>query len=166
MKPKAQNKVPKRAISRPKTGSLKGLIVIVLIWVPHTLPLLMNMAALQLIFMMVLAPLAIVGLFLSYNAGLSAAKQNYEQVSKGELSKTYWKLIAIQLLCVVGCLVIEEMLTGYPYKMCFDTCLRVKLFDAIIAYLKVTTVMFIPAYYSIYRYKRWVKKYNLGNPVK
>jgi hypothetical protein len=166
MKPeKTQNNIPKKAISKPNVVSLIYFIIIVIIWVPHTLPIITNTASMQDIVAIFLAPLAIVGLFLAYNSGIALAKYNYGRVVKGNLFLPYLILAAVHIGCVGGCLIRELNLVGYPFKLCFDFCQQIKMTTAVIAYSIVSTVLFLPAYCAIYRYRRWVVKYNLPNPV-
>ena len=160
-----QNNIPKKATSRPKIISLIFFIIIVVIWVPHTLPFFKNMASVQLFAAIFLAPLAIVGLFLSYNSGISLAKFNYERVAKGKLFVPYGILLIIHVLCIGVCILNELILAGYPFRMCFDTCQYIEMPTAIMAYSIVSTVLFLPAYFAIYRYRRWVLKFNLTNPT-
>ena len=166
MKPEeTQNKIPKKAISKPSIISLIFFIIIVIIWVPHTLPFFKNMASVQIFAAIFLAPLAIVGLFLAYNSGITIAKYNYNQVAKGNLFLPYLILAAIHIGCIEGCLVHELILVGYPFKMCFDYCQQIEMITAVMAYSIVSTALFLPAYCAIYRYRRWVAKYNLPKPV-
>lgn len=162
---KTQNNIPKKAISEPNVVSLIFFIIIVIIWVPHTLPIFKNVASTQVFAAIFLAPLAIVGLFLAYNSGIALAKYNYGQVVKGNLFLPYLILIAIHIGCVGGCLIRELNLAGYPFKMCFDSCYQIEMTTAVMAYSIVSTVLFLPAYCAIYRYRRWVVKYNLPKPV-
>ena len=166
MKPeKTQNNMPKKAISEPNVVSLIFFIIIVIIWVPHTLPFFTNTASMQVFAAIFLAPLAIVGLFLAYNSGIALAKYNYGRVVKSNLFLPYLILVAVHIGCVGGCLIRELILVGYPFKMCFDHCYQIKMTTAVMAYSIVSTVLFLPAYYAIYRYRRWVVKYNLPKPV-
>lgn len=166
MKPeKTQNNIPKKAISKPNVDSLIFFIFIVIIWVPHTLPFFANVASAQIFVAIFLAPLAIVGLFLAYNSGIALAKYNYGRVVKGNLFLPYLILAAVHIGCVGGCLIRELNLVGYPFKLCFDFCQQIKMTTAVMAYSIVSTVLFLPAYCAIYRYRRWVVKYNLPNPV-
>ena len=162
----ALSNIPKRAVSKPKIISSIFFIIIVVIWVPHTLPFFENMASAQIFIAIFLAPLAIAGLFLSYNSGISLAKYNYEQVVKGKLFVPYGILLIIHVLCIGACILHELMLAGYPFKMCFDFCQQIEMPAAIMAYSIVSSVLFLPAYCAIYRYRKWVLKYNLMNPTK
>lgn len=165
MKPeKTQNNIPKKAISKPNVVSLIFFIIIVIIWVPHTLPFFTTASA-QIFVAILLAPLAIVGLFLAYNSGITLAKYNYGRVVKGNLFLPYLILVAVHIGCVGGCLIRELNLVGYPFKLCFDSCYQIEMTTAIMAYSIVSTVLFLPAYCAICRYRRWVVKYNLPNPV-
>ena len=161
---KMQNDIPKRAISKPSIVSLVLFVIIVIIWTPHTLPFFKNMASVQVIFAICLTPLAITGLFLAYNSGIALAKYNYNWVVRGNLFLPYFILATIHIGCIGGCLIHELILVGYPFKMCFDTCQQIDLTTAITAYLIVSTLLFLPAYYAIYRYRKWVLKYSLPKP--
>ena len=166
MKPeKPQNNIPRKAITKPSAVSLIFFVIIVIIWVPHTLPFFKNMASVQIFAAFLLAPLAIVGLFLAYNSGVTLAKYNYSQVVKGNLFLPYLILAAIHIGCIEGCLVHELILVGYPFKMCFDYCYQIEMSTAVMAYSIVSTVLFSPAYCAIYCYRRWVAKYNLPKPI-
>lgn len=160
------NNIPKRAVSKPKIISLIFFIIIVIIWVPHTLPFFKNMASVQIFVAIFLAPLAIAGLFLSYNSGISLAKFNYKRVAKGKLFVPYGILLIIHVLCIGACILHELILVGYPFKMCFDYCQQIEMPTAITAYSIVSSVLFLPAYCAIYSYRKWVLKYNLINPAK
>ncbi|MBR2641153.1 hypothetical protein IKD49_01675 [Candidatus Saccharibacteria bacterium] len=159
------NNAPKRVVSKPKIISLIFFIIIVVIWVPHTLPFFKNMASMQIIAAIFLAPLAIVGLFLSYNSGISLAKFDYKRVTKGKLFVPYGILLIIHVLCIGACILHELILTGYPFKMCFDYCQQIEMPTAIMAYFIVSFVLFLPAYCAIYRYRKWILKYDLMNPI-
>ena len=123
------------------------------------------MASVQIFAAVFLAPLAIAGLFLAYDSGIALAKYNYDRVLEGNLFLPYLILLAIHIGCIVGCLVHESILAGYPFKMCFDYCQQIEITTAVMAYSIVSTVLFLPAYCAIYRYCRWVVKYNLPKPV-
>lgn len=166
MNPKTQKDIPKKATSKPIIISLIFFVAIVIIWVPHTLPLFSNIASMQLFVAFFLAPLAIAGLFLSYSSGISLAKFNYKRVAKGELFLPYFILLIIQVLCIGACIMHEVALAGYPFKTCFSVCQEIKMPTAIVAYSIVSTVLFLPAYVGIYRYREWVLKYELTNPAK
>lgn len=166
MKPeKTHNNIPKKAISKSNIVSLIFFIIIVIIWVPYTLPIFTNTASTQVFAAIFLAPLAIVGLFLAYNSGIALAKYNYGRVVKGNLFLPYLILVAVHIGCVGGCLIRELTLAGYPFKLCFDSCSQIKMTTAVMAYSIVSTVLFLPAYCAICRYRRWVVKYNLPKPV-
>ena len=162
---RTQNDIPKKATNRPKIISLIFFIVIVIIWVPHTLPFFKNMASVQIFAAIFLAPLAIVRLSLSYDSGMSLAKFNYKRIMEGKLFLPYCILLIIHFLCIGACILHELILAGYPFKMCFDYCYQIEMPTAIIAYSIVSTVLFLPAYCAIYRYKKWILKYNLINPT-
>lgn len=161
---KARNlNLPKRAFTKPSVLSIVFFILITIIWVPNTLPFFTNMASLQIFAAIFLAPLAVVALvFLSYNTGLSLAKYNYDKVKKGNLVFPYAILLVMHVLCILCCIVLEIILVGYPFGACFDTCQYIEMTTAIFAYSIVTTVLFLPAYYAIYRYYQWVVKYKAG----
>ncbi len=129
-------------MSKPKIISLAFFIIIVVIWVPHTLPFFKNMASLQIFAAIYLAPLAIVSLFLSYNSGISLAKFDYKRVAKGKLFVPYGTLLIIHILCIGACILHELILTGYPFKMCFDICQQIEMPTAIMAYSIVSSVLF------------------------
>ncbi len=161
-----QNSIPKKAISRPGVVSLIFFVIIVIMWVPLTLPFFINKPGVQGIFAIILAPLALVGLFLAYNSGIELAKYNYNYVVKGNLFLPYLVLVIIHIGCIGACLIHEMFFAGYPpFKVCFDYCHLVEMPTAIMAYSIVSTVLFLPAYCAIYRYRRWVVKYNLPKPV-
>lgn len=160
------NNIPKRAVSKPKISSLIFFITIVVIWVPHTLPFFGDMASVQISAAILLAPLAIAGLFLSYDSGISLAKLNYKRVAEGKLFAPYGILLIIYVLCVGACILHELVLAGYPFKMCFDHCRQIEMPTAIMAYSIVSLIFFLPAYCAIYIYRKWVIKYNLTNPTK
>lgn len=162
---KIRSDIPKKAVSKPGVVSLIFFIIIVILWVPHTLPFFKNMASVQIFAAVFLAPLAIVGLFLAYDSGIALAKYNYDRVLEGNLFLPYLILLAIHIGCIVGCLVHESILAGYPFKMCFDYCQQIEITTAVMAYSIVSTVLFLPAYCAIYRYRRWAVKYNLPKPV-
>lgn len=162
---KIRSDIPKKAVSKPGVVSLIFFIIIVILWVPHTLPFFKNMASVQIFAAVFLAPLAIVGLFLAYDSGIALAKYNYDRVLEGNLFLPYLILLAIHIGCIVGCLVHESILAGYPFKMCFDYCQQIEITTAVMAYSIVSTVLFLPAYCAIYRYRRWAVKYNLPRPV-
>lgn len=162
---KIRSDIPKKAVSKPGVVSLIFFIIIVILWVPHTLPFFKNMASVQIFAAVFLAPLAIVGLFLAYDSGIVLAKYNYDRVLEGNLFLPYLILLAIHIGCIVGCLVHESILAGYPFKMCFDYCQQIEITTAVMAYSIVSTVLFLPAYCAIYRYRRWAVKYNLPKPV-
>lgn len=160
------NNIPKRAVSKPKIISLIFFIIIVVIWVPHTLPFFTNTASAQIFIAIYLAPLAIVGLFLSYSSGISLAKFNYERVAKDELFVPYGILLIIHVTCVEICILQELIFAGYPFKACFDYCQQIEMLAAIMSYFMASSILFLPAYCAIYRYRKWVLKYNLANPAK
>lgn len=162
---KIRSDIPKKAVSKPGVVSLIFFIIIVILWAPHTLPFFKNMASVQIFAAVFLAPLAIVGLFLAYDSGIALAKYNYDRVLEGNLFLPYLILLAIHIGCIVGCLVHESILAGYPFKMCFDYCQQIEITTAVMAYSIVSTVLFLPAYCAIYRYRRWAVKYNLPKPV-
>jgi hypothetical protein len=162
---KTINNIPKRAVSKPKIISLAFFIIIVVIWVPHTLPFFKNMASMQIFAAIFLAPLAIVGLFLSYDSGISLAKFYYRRVAKGKLFVPYGILLIIHVLCIGACILHERILVGYPFKMCVDHCQQIEMPTAIMAYSIVSSVLFLPAYCAIYRYRKWTLKYNLMNHI-
>lgn len=162
---KIRSDIPKKAVSKPGVVSLIFFIIIVILWAPHTLPFFKNMASVQIFAAVFLAPLAIVGLFLAYDSGIALAKYNYDRVLEGNLFLPYLILLAIHIGCIVGCLVHESILAGYPFKMCFDYCQQIEITTAVMAYSIVSTVLFLPAYCAIYRYRRWAVKYNLPRPV-
>ncbi len=164
MSNKKQTGIPRRATSGPGLISTVLFIVIVILWVPHTLSFFTGMASVQGLLAILLAPLAIVGLFLAYNSGISLAKYNYSWVVNGNLSRPFGILGTMHIACIVGCLFREVLLVGYPFKMCFDTCQQVSIIIAIAAYTIVTFIFFLPAYYGVQQYRIWVKTYNLPAP--
>ena len=160
------NNIPKKAYSKPGVACISFLIIIVVLWVPHTLPLFKNMASVQIFAMFAFLPLAIGGLFLSYYTGLSLAKFNFKRVARGKLHLPYLILFIIHIICIGLCIVHELALAGYPFKMCFDYCYEIEMPTAIIVYSIVSTIMFLPAYYAIYQYRRWILKYDLTRFIK
>ena len=154
-----QNHIPDLAITKPSILSIVLFILIVLIYVPNT-----AFAGVQFFVAIFLAPLPVIGLFLSLYFGISFAKLCYKWVSKGNLFLPFLILLTIQCICIGICFCIEIVLTGYPIKSCFDTCDVMDTAVVIMRYYIATTILFLPAYCALLQYRIWVKKYNLANP--
>ena len=151
---KKQSSAPKNAKQKPTILSAIFLILIIIIWVPHTLPLIKNGAGIQMLYAIILAPLAIIGLYLAFSSGLLLVKSNYNHIKKDKLLLPYIKLIAIHLGCVGGCLFHEYILFGYPFRICVNTCQLVYLHEAAAFYLVVSAILLLPAYIAIFLYRK------------
>ncbi len=156
MNPKttSKSKLPKRAFTKPSIVAMVFFFIIVLVLVPHTLPLYTNAALLQFLVLIYLSPLVIPGFFCSYHTGLALAKIFYKKLNLN-FYVAFFAVLVIQIICVALCVAIEIMLTGYPIKSCFEICQQIEITDSIIAYLIFTTVLFLPAYYAFCRYSSW-----------
>lgn len=178
---KKQNNIPKRAIKKPRiTGLVICTIIfmaIVVFWANLALPGLNSVYSWNNFYSVMYSPLPIVGLFLSYNIGVSLAKINYKRVIKGKLLIPYLIIFVIQILCIVGAYTWGE--TTYPLdmkafpvpalKICYQSiveCEHINPSTAIMTYFVISSVLFLPAYYAICRYYIWTLKYRLPDPSK
>ena len=84
-----------------------------------------------------LAPLALAGVICAFLTGKALA--NVKPYS-------WLILLCIEIFCVVGCVLYEIMLVGYPLELCFDFCQKVGLDTAIFSYFIAVTILFVPAY--------------------
>ena len=148
-----QKMYQKEIDARPKITSLTLFILIVVIWTPHTLPFFKNAASMQAFLAIILIPLPIIGLFLSYNAGLSLIKLSREQIAENKSFTPSLMLLFIHIGCIVLCILHELVLTGYPIKLCFDSCEPINIFTVILAYSIVSTILFLPAYFVVFHKK-------------
>ncbi len=123
-------------------------VVATLIWVPHTLPFFTNMASVQILFAMFLVPLAIIGLICSGFTGAAMIR-----VTQNKLLSLLI-LMSMEVACVMGCIIHEVILIGYPFELCVDVCQSVSLATAIISYFITVTILFIPAYCTTLTYRR------------
>lgn len=134
--------------NRGFTPNLVILIIATLVWVPHTLPFFANMASMQIFFAIFLAPLAIVGVICAGFAGSAMVRATQAKI------KSLSILIGLEVVCVIGCVIHEIILVGYPFKLCFDFCQSVSLATTIISYFIVATILFAPAYCAILFYRQ------------
>ena len=150
-------KLPKRAFTKPSIVAVVFFIIILLILIPNTIALYTNTASVQSIYLIILSPLVLPGLFCAYHTGLVIGKFSYTKWHKG-LPVSISALIIMQITCIAFCVGIEIALAGYPIRMCFDICQKVEMIDAIASYSLFSTILFLPAYYASWRYYSWHNK--------
>ena len=105
-------------------------------------------------------PLAMFGLFFSYHTGLTIAKTSRKLIIKRKSWVIFLKMIGIQALIVLLCLLIVGILYGgYPISPgCFDVCTPPRsLADVLLSFSIESTIGSLPAYYAIFRYLKWHK---------
>ena len=152
--------LPKRAYSKPSAFSVIAvilLVAIILIIGPLTLSFFTNYASMQSIGLLLYSPLIILGLFFSYYTGLTIGK-----IIVGKWRKSFFAailvLVIMQITCIVLCVLIEIAYVGYPIRLCFDVCQDVSLLTTIASYTLFVVLMFVPAFYALYRYRVWSSK--------
>ena len=150
-------KLPKRAFTKPSIVAVVFFIIILLILIPNTIALYTNKASVQGIYLIILSPLVLPGLFCAFHTGLAIGKISYTKWHKG-LPVSIFVLIIMQIICITLCIGIEITLAGYPIKMCFDICQKVEMIDTIASYSLFSTMLFLPAYYALWRYYSWHNK--------
>lgn len=138
----------KKKISGKLVPNLVAFVVATLIWAPHVLPLCVNMASMQILFAIFLAPLAIIGLICSGFTGAAMIRATQDKI------QSLLILVGMEVACVIGCIIHEVVLVGYPLELCFDVCQNVSLATAIMSYFIVVTILFIPAYCTTLAYRR------------
>ena len=154
------NKIPKSITKGPSALAVVLSIISIVVWVPHTLPF----GGVQTIYAIALLPIGIASFFFSYYSGLTIAKLSYGIAKKHYMFWAYFWQIAINIICIIICFIIEIALAGNPIQACFDYCKEVKTSTAIIYYSTITTIILLPGYFAIPRYFKYVKKYHLPKP--
>ena len=158
MQNKKSTEIPKSAYNKPSKGAIIFFVIVVLLFVPNTLPFYTHTASVQSFLLIILSPLIIPGLVASYHAGISVSKYAYRKRRRwyaGPL-KTFIALLIMYAICVFLCVEIEFLLAGgNPIEMCFDTCQRVSLKTAQTAYMLYTAAFFVPAFCGACRYFGW-----------
>lgn len=153
------SKLPKRAFTEPSVAAVVIFIIILLVLVPNTAALHTNRASVQILILIFLSPLALPGFFCAYHTGLAIGKVIYKKWHKG-LSASFLATIIMQLACIALCFGIETAFAGYPIQVCFDSCHKIATGDVIISYLIFSTILFLPAYYALFRYNSWSHKFS------
>ena len=115
--------------SRKLVPNLVILIVATIVWVPHTLPFFTDMASMQILFAIFLVPLAIIGLICAGFTGAAMVRATQAKI------QSLLMLICIEVACVIGCIIHEIVLVGYPFELCFDFCQSVSLVTVVLSYL-------------------------------
>ena len=136
--------------SAPKPMWIILPVIISALYVPNLLPIIKNMAGIQVLIAIFLAPLYLLGLWVTYFTGLTLMKYKYPNTR----SAIFYVLLLI-ILCAIICTMVEVLSGGYPIKMCFDFCQNVEITDAILCYFLANLVMFVPAFIGIIKYKNW-----------
>lgn len=151
-------KIPKRAFTKPSIAAVVIFILIVFLLVPSTLPLFTNKASAQLLVVTFFSPfLVIPGLPCSYYSGLALAKIIRHKTGGGLLA-SFSAMLVSHIVCIAICIGIEVVIAGYPFQMCFDVCQKVEMPAAMAAYSLFSTLLFLPAYYALFRYAAWTRK--------
>lgn len=106
------------------------------------------MASLQIFISILLVPLAILGLVCARYTGAALARVIQVKI------QSLLILVSIEIVCVIGCIIHEIVLVGYPLELCFDLCQDVSLATAILSYFIAVTVFFVPAYYNVLTHRQ------------
>lgn len=138
----------KEKFSKRLAPNLVILIITVLIWVPHTLPFFANIASMQILIAIFLAPLAIIGLVCGGFTGAALVRVTQTKI------RSLLILASTEVACVIGCIIHEIVLVGYPLELCFDFCQEVSLATAFLSYFAAVTIFFIPAYCTALTYRQ------------
>lgn len=148
----ARNKKSIEAFNPLRIFELFVLIAASTIWVPHTLPFFMDKFNWQMIFLVLFLPLAVLALFFGDGVGVAFAGLAHK-IGRKWLWLGIVMLMLVQACCVALSLGHEYYIAGYPYNLCINnSCVAVELQTAIMIYTIITTLLFLPAYWTAVKY--------------
>ena len=144
---KKQKRQPK-IFSRPSSASGMVLFILSAIYIPNLLPLMENLAGVQLFFAILLAPLLVIIPLESYKVGTSLVF--FDPAKNKTTART--RLISICIAIAIAAMVVQIMCSGYPIRICFDTCIKINTLKAFVDYFICTLILTIPAWIGIAKY--------------
>lgn len=129
------------------------LVAAATIWVPHTLPFFMDKFNLQMVWLVLFLPLAILALFYGDGVGMAFAGLFHKWFGRKWSWLGFVMLLFVQAGCEALALGHEYYIAGYPYNLCLDgNCVAVELPMVILIYSIITTLLFLPAYWTVGKY--------------
>lgn len=137
-----------KLFSRPSSSSITLLFILSVIYVPTLLPLMENKAGIQLFLAILFAPLLIIIPLVSYKVGISLRYFDPEKNKTNACAK----LIGLCAAIVIASIILEIMYSGYPIRICFDTCIKIDTVKVFFDFLVCTLVLTAPAWIGIARY--------------
>ena len=127
--------------------SMKALIVLAVLTVICAVTI-SNGAFIAILMIIVSIPMAIVWLLCAFYAGIGMAKLKE--------NKGWLMLLATQVACVVGC-VLVELIINPRLESCFNTCTKLDMTGLVGIYIIATIVTFLPAYGSLFYHQKKIR---------
>lgn len=148
-----KNKIKIKAFNSLDIFGLFVMIAAATIWVPHSLPFFFDKFNLQMLGLVFFLPLAVLALFYGDEVGFAFARLAHKWFGKRGSWLGILMLMVVQAVCEALCMGHEYYIAGYPYNLCLnENCVLVELPMATLIYTIMTTLLFLPAYWTAGKY--------------